>query len=98
MANEAARQGKQANLDPSFVAKVLEQNISERMSRREKSRAAKSVKPAAPQPPQAQEPVKEQSTGSESMSGLGGTGTPRPPAMTEDERRKRAIEAMFGTR
>ncbi len=92
---EVARElGEVADLSPKAVAAELERDIASRASRFKPPAAAptqQSVKekPAAPAPGGKQPAV---------MSTRGQGGQPLPPADSEEERIKRAIEAAFGSR
>jgi hypothetical protein len=99
LARRAQQTGQQADLSPANIARVLEAEVSKRMQRRDAKRASKApteqkqVKPAVP----AQGGMQATNTTTTSASGLGG-GPPLPPARTDEERRARAVAALFGTK
>lgn len=103
LAEAASAVGKQADLSFKAVADALEADINARMERRSKRGAApaqqsetKQVEPAPQgQSGRATQPV---AVGATSATSLGGNGVPRPPALTEAERLRRAIEHGFASR
>lgn len=90
MAEAAQRAGKVADLSPSNVAKVLEADLAGRQARRDARRgsAGKTQSPGNPVVP-------KQGTGETSSTKGLGAGAPRGPAMTEEERIRRASEVAF---
>lgn len=94
MAEAAKRAGKVADLSPGSVATVLEAEIAARMARRDGRRAGATKTQETVTPAVAgKQPVGE----TMSTKGLG-VGAPRPQAMTDEERLKRAAEVAFRTR
>lgn len=93
LARTAAQRGQQADLSPANVAKVLEQEVARRMSRRDAKRGqqAPENKPAAGTKP----PASGTQPTTTSAEGLRG-GPPEPKDMSDTARKQRAIEAGWG--
>jgi len=97
IARVATSQGRAADLTPANIARVLEADIAKRLQSYSERRAAV---PKAQAVTHAQEPAKQSPAplaATTSTKGLTG-GQARPPATTDQERAKRAIEVMFGNR
>lgn len=98
LADEATKKGvylDQKDLTAAALAAKLEQRSAEKLAALE-TRRSRRTKTAAPATPREQGGV--QSTGSPvSTKGLN-QGGPRPPAETEEERKRRAAEVVFGKR
>jgi hypothetical protein len=95
MAEAALQEGKMADLSPANVARVLEAEVARRMALRD--RRAASRKPSAETPAA---PGRSGVQPAESLStrNMNGSGTPQPPAMSEEERVRRAAAVAFRTR
>lgn len=91
MANVAQRENRVADLSPASIAKTLEAEVARKMKARDE-RVQKRTKPAQPAPQGAQSGGGMQPT--ESTKGTYGSGGPKPPAMTDEERVRRAIAVM----
>lgn len=91
LAEAAAAQNKVADLSPANVAKVLEAEVARRMALRDRRASARKTSAVTP------EGSGEQST-SLSTRNMMGSGTPRPPAMDDEERIQRAAGVVFRTR
>jgi hypothetical protein len=99
MAARAQRDGKVADLSPASIAKALEADIARRMTKRDERRQ-KVATPAPKGTPAVQQVLPKADGGvqpTESTKGTYGSGSPRPPALTEEERLARAAEVMFRT-
>lgn len=95
MAEEAQASGRVANLTVEYLASQMEARNASRLAEIESRRSKR--KPAAQNADTRVGTV--QSAGSPaSTNGLRQSGGPRPPALTEEERVKRAIEAAFPSR
>lgn len=91
LADYARARGQQADLSFAFVARVLEDDLSSRFSKLPSRGAAPvEAKPA--------EGAGKQPEVIVTNKDLGGGSPPRPPATTEDERIKRAMEVAFRTK
>lgn len=91
LAEEAAQRGTAVDLSAAALAANLEKRNAARLAALEQRRGKRSPKAAEPVQPAGG----AQSTGSPASTRGLNQGGPRPPAATEDERVKRAIEAAF---
>lgn len=99
MANVAAKEGRVADLSPASIGRTLEAEVAKRMKARD-AKVQKRTKPAQPASQQAA-PVVAGGGGmqpTESTKGTYGSGTPRPPAQTDEERVARALAVLSKTR
>jgi hypothetical protein len=96
LANEAAAEGKQADLRFEAVAKVLERQFESRLTR-VRAKVGKTVAPEQKPNDLAADKQTAETPIVISTKGMGG-GAPRPPATTEAERIARATEAAFRAR
>lgn len=98
MANVAQREGRVADLSPASIAKALEAEVAKRMKARD-AKVQKRTKPAQPASQQ-QAPVVVAGgmPPTESTKGSYGSGAPRQPAQTDEERVARAIAVLSKTR
>jgi hypothetical protein len=94
LARTAAQRGQQADLSPANVAKVLEQEVARRMSRRDakKGQSAPEKKPAAAGTKPPASGTQPTTTSAEGLRG----GPPEPKDMSDTARKQRAIEAGWG--
>lgn len=94
---EAARNAGQAvDLSPGNVAKVLEQELANRQRLRDERRGKRTPPRQEPAPPVA---AKQGRDGTPiDPSTLTENGKPRPPAASEEERLRRAMDVAFGGR
>jgi hypothetical protein len=97
LAATAAREGRQANLSPENIARVLEAEVAVRMERRDARRASKAKTETQVKPVTAQGGAQAAMTTTTSAEGLR-SGAPTPPDLSDEARRARAAAAMFGTK
>lgn len=99
MAEQATKSGQRADLSPQSVAKALEQAVVARLTARDQRKASK-AKPVETKPVETKQSpfgaADEQAVETLSATGLTGAGTPRLPAITDKERKQRAIQALLG--
>lgn len=92
----AQRAGRVADLSPAALAAVLEAETARRLSardeRKQKRQPAQPAQPIAARPAPSDMPPDISTMNTRNMMG---SGTPRPPAMDEKERIRRAAEAAF---
>jgi hypothetical protein len=95
LARAAAARGQRADLSPANVAKVLEQEVVRRMTRRDAKRGqqAPDKKPAAAGTKLPASGTPPTTTSSEGLRG----GPPEPKDMSDEARKARAIDAGWGT-
>ncbi len=95
LAITARKNGQQADLSPANVARVLDAEVAKRLGRRDRVVAArnKTKQPEVKAPGNGMQPI----VSPMSTSGLG-SGGPRPPAKTEEERIARAAAVLYAPR
>jgi hypothetical protein len=108
MAQTAQRENKVADLSPAAIAKSLEAEVARRMAKRDEKRQAKAKVAVPAQSAGTNSAVQQvlpspsgRATGgvqpTESTKGTYGSGTPRQPAMSDEERIARAAAVAFRT-
>lgn len=95
LAQRAQASGQIADLRPANVAKVLEEEVSKRMKRRDAKLAGSANQ--TKQTGQSAQGGTQAAAGATSAEGLR-SGAPRAPAQTDEERRARAAAVLFGTK
>ncbi len=96
LAAVATKEGRVADLTAPALAAALEAETARRMAARDQRKQTRNPAPRAAEPARpagGAQPVETMST-----RNMNGSGSPRPPAMTEKERIQRAIDAGFRSR
>lgn len=93
LADEASAKGERADLAAATLAAKLEQRNAEKLTALETRRGKRKPAPA----PKPADVVEQNDSGPASTHGLN-AGGPRPPALTDEERVRRATQAAFGGR
>jgi hypothetical protein len=95
MATIATREGRVADLTAPALAAALEAETARRMAARDQR---KQTRTPAQRAAEATRPGGMQSVDTMSTRNMNGSGSPRPPALTEKERIERAVQAAFKSR